>query len=202
MSSVRETLRAELGAAVLSARGEGLDSVLVLDAGAVPGALARAQALGCNVLVDITCVDHLRWVPAGRGTPSHPDRMPRWELPKPPSRFKLVYRLMALDAGQGAVRERLALECWLEGDAGPASARSLWPNADWLEREVWDMFGVRFSDRPDIKRILMYEEVVGHPPRKDYPIGKRQPLLGVDDGAAPAALSDEELRPSPGGKRP
>ena len=127
----------------------------------------------------------------------HPERLPRWELPKPDGRFKLVYRLMSLDAAAGTVTERLALECWLDGDAGPASAQGLWPNADWLEREVWDMFGVRFSDRPDIKRILMYEEFVGHPLRKDYPIDRRQPLLGVDDGGKPADLSDAELRPRP-----
>jgi len=58
------------------------------------------------------------------------------------------------------------------------TAVDLWPIADWFEREVWDMFGVRFAGHPDLRRLLMYEEFVGHPLRKDYPIDRRQPLIG------------------------
>ena len=54
----------------------------------------------------------------------------------------------------------------------------MWPSAAWYEREVWDMFGVRFKGHPDLKRIRMYEEFEGHPLRKDYPVKKRQPLIG------------------------
>jgi len=54
----------------------------------------------------------------------------------------------------------------------------LWAIADWFEREVWDMFGIRFDGHPDLRRLLLYEEFVGHPLRKDYAINRRQPLIG------------------------
>ena len=58
------------------------------------------------------------------------------------------------------------------------SVASLWGSADWFEREVWDMYGIRFHGHPNLKRILMYEGFEGHPLRKDYPVNKRQPLIG------------------------
>lgn len=61
------------------------------------------------------------------------------------------------------------------------SVVDLWRGANWAEREVWDMFGIPFEGHPDLRRILMYEEFVGHPLRKDYPIEKTQPLIPYRD---------------------
>jgi NADH-quinone oxidoreductase subunit C len=77
------------------------------------------------------------------------------------------------------LKHRLRLQVPVEeADAEVESVTSIWAAADWFEREVWDMFGIRFRGHPNLKRILMYEEFVGHPLRKDYPVNKRQPLIG------------------------
>ncbi len=55
---------------------------------------------------------------------------------------------------------------------------SLFKSSNWYEREVWDMYGVKFTGHPKMERILLYEGFKGHPLRKDYPINKRQPLIG------------------------
>ena len=104
------------------------------------------------VLVDITAVDYLGRAP----------------------RFEVVYHLLSL-----AFNRRLRVKVRLD-DLEPAldSVTQLWGSANWLEREVWDMFGIRFAGHPNLKRILMYEEFHGHPLRKDYPIRRRQPLIG------------------------
>jgi len=65
-----------------------------------------------------------------------------------------------------------------EEEAEIDSLVELYASADWMEREVWDLYGVRFRGHPKLQRILLYDEFEGHPLRKDYPKEKRQPLTG------------------------
>jgi NADH-quinone oxidoreductase subunit C len=64
-----------------------------------------------------------------------------------------------------------------EDDCALDSLVPIWPGLEWFEREAYDLYGVRFKGHPDMRRILMYPEFVGHPLRKDYPKEKRQPLI-------------------------
>src|SRR5216684_1144450 len=138
-----------------------------------------------NFLMDLTAVDFSTFGTkrspaffANSGvavspSPEIPDQDP-WPGPPGPARFVVVYHFFSLP-----LKHRLRLEVPVEEvDAEVDSLSSLWAGADWLEREVWDMFGIRFRGHQDLKRILMYEEFVGHPLRKDYPVNKRQPLIG------------------------
>jgi len=85
-------------------------------------------------------------------------------LPAEP-RFEVVYLLHSL-----ARNERLRLKCWVsELDPSIDSVTGVWRTANWYEREVYDMFGIRFRNHPDLLRILMPIDWEGHPLRKDYP---------------------------------
>jgi NADH-quinone oxidoreductase subunit C len=97
-----------------------------------------------NYLADLTCVD---WYPAE-------------------PRFEVVYHLLSISK-----KERVRLKVRLDGSS-PAieSVTSVWPAADFYEREVFDLFGVRFTGHPNLKRILMPDDWEGHPMRKDYPV--------------------------------
>ena len=147
--------------------------------------LKEDLALQMNCLTDVTAVDYSafgkRPAPAFFASsgvavspsPQVPDENP-WPGPPGDARFAVVYHFYST-----AHKHRLRLVVPLEEtDAELDSLTSLWPGANWLEREVWDMFGIRFRGHPELKRILMYEEFEGHPLRKDYPVKKRQPLIG------------------------
>jgi len=113
--------------------------------------------LAFDLLMDLTAVDYLKF-PGREDGP----------------RFEVVYHLYSTELNH-RVRLKVRVE---EDDARVPTASGIWPIANWLEREVWDMFGIRFEGHPDLRRLLLYEEFVGHPLRKDYPVNRRQPLLG------------------------
>ena len=86
-------------------------------------------------------------------------------LGRPGPRFDLVYSLYST-----ALRHRVRLKARVGDGEASTSLAPLWPAANWLEREIFDMFGVRFEGHPDLRRILMPDEWQGHPQRKDYPL--------------------------------
>lgn len=89
-------------------------------------------------------------------------------------RFEVVYHLYSVEHNH-----RLRLRARVpEHPCQIDSVVSVWPAANWMEREVWDLYGIRFRNHPDLRRILLYEEFDGFPLRKDYPKEKRQPLVG------------------------
>ena len=140
-----------------------------------------------DFLMDATCVDYLSFDTAVQSAPStktpaplpsfmKPRKDPRGETWSRPgkSRFEIVYHFYSSTLGH-RLRAKVPLE---ESDPVVDSLTGVWASADWFEREIWDMFGIIFRNHPHLKRILMYEEFVGHPLRKDYPVTKRQPLVG------------------------
>jgi len=134
------------------------------------------------------------------GTPKMPERLSpeqaKFYEPRP-ERFEVVYRLAKIDPATGVDGGRVEVRAYVpEGEAVLRTAAGLWPIADWLEREIWDMFGVKFADRPDIKRLLLYEQFEGHPLRKDYPITKRQPLIGPANADLPDRPTFNLIKPT------
>lgn len=113
------------------------------------------QSLQYNLLTDVTAVDYLG---------------------KKEERFMLVYQLFSI-----ANKDRLRIKAPLaEADGRIQSATQVWRTANWLEREVYDLFGIIFENHPDLRRILMTPDWVGHPLRKDYPLQgpDREPYKG------------------------
>ena len=82
-------------------------------------------------------------------------------------RFQVNYDLCSLRKNK---RLRLRV-MWSDGDEDLQSVTPIWPNADWFEREIYDMMGITFVGHPDLRRILMPDDWDGHPLRKDYPLG-------------------------------
>ena len=111
---------------------------------------------GFDLLIDVTCVDYLEY----RGAKQ---------------RYGLVYLLASTTTNQ-----RLTVRVFVDDPVTPGekwptlrSVVPLWRAADWLEREVWDLFGIHFDGHPDLRRLVMPEEFTAHPLRKDYPLQGR-----------------------------
>jgi NADH-quinone oxidoreductase subunit C len=134
------------------------------DLPAVARTLAKRPDLGFGFLAELTAVDF-------------------W--PREP-RFELVYILVSI-----VHHLRIRVKVRVGGhDARVETVSGVWPAANWLEREVWDLFGVVFDGHPDPRRLLMPEDWEGHPLRKDYPVQIRM----TPRAAEPLQVTEEEFR--------
>jgi len=118
------------------------------------------------------------------------DLLPVDYLPREP-RFEIVYLLASLGvAGFGDTPKRLRVKVRVPGtNPTVASVASVWPAAAWSEREAYDLFGIHFSDHPDLRRILMPEDWEGFPLRKDYPVQIKQAVKTYE----PLQVSQEQF---------
>ena len=116
------------------------------------------ESFKMNLLMDVVAVDFLGETP----------------------RFEVVYLLYST-----ILKHRLRLKVRLEEGQELPTAQDLWKSADWAEREIWDMMGIKFSGHPNLKRILMFEGFEGHPLRKDYPIDRRQEIPEIEENLMP-----------------
>lgn len=120
--------------------------------------LRDSSDFDCNLLTDLSAVDYLKYPTKQR------------------QRYAVVYHLHSLEHGH-----RLRIKVYLSSaDLSIDSAHEVWKTANWLEREVWDMYGIQFNNHPNLKRILNHIEFKGHPLRKDYPTNRRQ-VLTIND---------------------
>lgn len=176
------------GAGVLAVAEHRGETTVTLDSASLVEAcraLRDAPTLRYSLLEDITAVD---W----------PEREPRYDI---------VYQLVSIET---RALVRLKVQVGGEDDPDPElpSVIGVWPAADWFELEIYDLFGVRFSGRDDLRRILMPSDWVGHPLRKDYPLtgfslpdphwGGQAPL----DQPLPPGIGQLTLRTADGSERP
>jgi len=126
------------------------DQWVTVGAADVHDALAAANEGGYRLLVFLSCVDHLA------------DSSRKW-----PARYEVIYQLRNMDS-----LEQLRVRAFVDGDPPRIdSVSDLFPPANWDERETYDLFGVVFNGHPELTRILMPDDWVGHPLRRDYPVG-------------------------------
>ncbi len=126
------------------------DQWITVPAERVHEALDALKGDGYRLLTFLTCVDHLA------------DSSREW-----PARFEVVYQLRDMES-----REQMRVRAFVDGDPPRIdSVTDLFPPANWDERETYDMFGIVFDGHPELTRILMPDDWVGHPLRRDYPVG-------------------------------
>jgi NADH-quinone oxidoreductase subunit C len=150
-----EYIQEKLGGRVLDTLLFRGDDIVILDRAGLRESFRffkEDSKLRLDFLSDITAVDY-------------------WKKKEP--RFEVVYQVLPLRGGR-RLRVRVPVP---EDDAVVESLTPLWKGANFLEREVWDLFGISFIDHPDLRRILLYEEFRGHPLRKDYPVNLWQPRV-------------------------
>jgi len=164
------------------------ETTLVVDpARLVEACLHLRDELGFAFLSDLSAVDYLGWGSAtgsdlggvsgywgGRGGRdlNAPGTWGLQRLPKPkPKRFAVAYHLLRLERAAPRVRVKVYLD---DGEPVP-SVVSVWPTADWHEREAWDLMGIRFEGHPNLQRILMEEDWEGHPLLKSYAVDTPHP---------------------------
>jgi NADH-quinone oxidoreductase subunit C len=163
-ATVVEALKRQLGDAVLNVVEFRKQLIVWLE----PSRLVQAcqflrdePQLRYNFLSDVSCVDRLGM--QAEGIPSGQDPLKMNDA----LRFVVNYQLLSMPN-----KHRLWLKVGLPADdPHVASLVPLWPSADFLEREVFDLMGVKFDGHPDLRRILMPDDWQGHPLRKDYPLG-------------------------------
>ncbi len=154
------------------------ETTLVVDpARLVEACLHLRDEEGFNFLADVSPTDYLGWGEkgvagyigtAGGRDLNAPGSQGFAKRPEPkPKRFSVSYHLLALAERPRRVR----VQVWVDDGEPVPSVVSVWPTADWHEREAWDMMGIPIEGHPNLRRILMDDDWEGHPLRKDYPIG-------------------------------
>ena len=174
-----DLLRAEKPAAIVGSHNHAGDATVLvrrehlLDVAALLRDDPRVQM---NFLIDVTAVDYLTYPEDCRSAVTPVDADSGFDSDALP-RFEVVYHFLSTIHGH-----RLRVKVLLDADdLLVPSLTPLWISANWGEREAWDMYGVRFDGHPNLRRVLMYEEFVGHPLRKDYPLRGYQPLVQMPD---------------------
>lgn len=156
-----ELVKSSFPDAVLATHAQHGDETIIVDPARwhdIASFLKTSPAADMSMLTDLTAVD----------------------FPESERRFEVVAHFYSLSRGH-----RLRMKARVGDRAGKdvriRSVSDLWASANWMERECWDMFGVVFEGHPDLRRILLYPEFVGHPLRRDYPAQRIQPLVEYRD---------------------
>jgi NADH-quinone oxidoreductase subunit C len=159
---VLDVLQRQFPSAIATVHSQAGDDTAVVTREAIADVsrfLKESPELAFTMPLDVTAVDY-----------SH------YPEPRPcPTRFEVVYHVRSLK-----LRTHLRLKVRVAAeDPTVPSLTSVWRGVEWAERETYDMFGIQFTNHPDLRRILLYPEFLGHPLRKDYPVRGYQPLMNL-----------------------